>query len=256
MNRAPDEIPAADAEAILLRQASADARALLREVLQGLRSVLRDRYLMKETPMEVCMPMESAVETIRAALARLEATSPSKGSQIDPPTEGPTHRKGQFLAYIREHMSQNAAGLARTHAAMQRFLASRRRRPSRCGSAWRNADSSAVISPCGQGHRGQHPSGPDSAPRTALQILIPLPWDACHEPLIDTRPSNPLEDQRMPPDRFDLNDIAHEPTDEQLNALMKLVAAEANWRAEQARQALMRRLRDDIAAANGHPAAA
>ena len=122
MNRAPDEIPAADAEAILLRQASADARALLREVLQGLRSVLRDRYLMKETPMEVCMPMESAVETIRAALARLEATSPSKGSQIDPPTEGPTHRKGQFLAYIREHMSQNAAGLARTHAAMQRFF--------------------------------------------------------------------------------------------------------------------------------------
>lgn len=30
----------------------------------------------------------------------------------------------------------------------------------------------------------------------------------------------------MPTDRFDLNDIAHEPTDEQLDALMKSVAAE------------------------------
>jgi hypothetical protein len=30
----------------------------------------------------------------------------------------------------------------------------------------------------------------------------------------------------MPTDRFDLNDIAHEPTDEQLDTLMKSVAAE------------------------------
>ena len=57
-------------------------------------------------------------------------------------------------------------------------------------------------------------------------------------------------------ERFDLNDIEHEPTDEQLDALMNLVATEANRRAEQARQALMRRLREDIATANGHPAAA
>jgi hypothetical protein len=60
----------------------------------------------------------------------------------------------------------------------------------------------------------------------------------------------------MPTDRFDLHDIAHEPTDEQLDTLMKSVAAEANRRAEVARQTLMRRLREDIAAANGHPAAA
>lgn len=53
--------------------------------------------------------------------------------------------------------------------------------------------------------------------------------------------------------RFDLNDIEHEPTDEQLDALMLSVVAEANRRAEQARQAMMRRLREEIAAANGHP---
>lgn len=54
----------------------------------------------------------------------------------------------------------------------------------------------------------------------------------------------------MPTERFDLNDIQHEPTDEQLESLMQSVAVEANRRAEQARRELMRRLREDIAAAN------
>jgi hypothetical protein len=49
---------------------------------------------------------------------------------------------------------------------------------------------------------------------------------------------------------FDLNDIQHEPTDAQLENLMNLVALEANRRADLARQALMQRLREDIAAAN------
>ncbi|MBP6735192.1 MAG: hypothetical protein KAX51_13875 [Chromatiaceae bacterium] len=54
----------------------------------------------------------------------------------------------------------------------------------------------------------------------------------------------------MPTEHFDLNDIEHEPTDEQLDALMKSVAAEANRRAEHSREELMRRLRETIAAAN------
>lgn len=49
---------------------------------------------------------------------------------------------------------------------------------------------------------------------------------------------------------FDLNDIQHEPTDAQLQILMVSVAFEAKRRAEQAKEALMQRLRDDIAAAN------
>ena len=60
----------------------------------------------------------------------------------------------------------------------------------------------------------------------------------------------------MQNERFDLNDIQHEPTDEQLATLMQAVAAEAARRAELARQELMRRLRADIAAANGRPAVA
>lgn len=56
----------------------------------------------------------------------------------------------------------------------------------------------------------------------------------------------------MPTEHFDLNDIEHEPTDEQLDALMKSVAAEANRRADHAREELMRRLRETIAATNRH----
>ena len=54
----------------------------------------------------------------------------------------------------------------------------------------------------------------------------------------------------MQNDHFDLNDIQHEPSDAQLQALMNSVAIEANRRAELAKEALMQRLRDDIAAAN------
>lgn len=59
----------------------------------------------------------------------------------------------------------------------------------------------------------------------------------------------------MQKEYFDLNDTQHEPTDEQLEALMGLVATEANRRAELANQELMRRLREDIAAANNRPRA-
>ena len=51
-------------------------------------------------------------------------------------------------------------------------------------------------------------------------------------------------------EQFDLNDIQHEPTDAQLETLMKSVAAEAKRRADLAKEALMQRLRDDIVAAN------
>jgi hypothetical protein len=54
----------------------------------------------------------------------------------------------------------------------------------------------------------------------------------------------------MESEHFDLNDIHHEPTDQQLNSLMELVATEARRRAEAARRELMVRLRAEIAAAN------
>ena len=54
----------------------------------------------------------------------------------------------------------------------------------------------------------------------------------------------------MKPLPFDLNDIIHEPSDEQLDALMEAVAAEARKHAQVAREQLMVRLRAEIMAIN------
>jgi len=51
-------------------------------------------------------------------------------------------------------------------------------------------------------------------------------------------------------DHFDLNDIQHEPSDEQLQKLMDQVAVEVQRRAALARESLMQRLREDIIAVN------
>jgi hypothetical protein len=47
---------------------------------------------------------------------------------------------------------------------------------------------------------------------------------------------------------FDLNDIIHEPSDEQLDDLMEAVAAEARKHSQAARAQLMVRLRAEITA--------
>lgn len=49
-------------------------------------------------------------------------------------------------------------------------------------------------------------------------------------------------------ERFDLNDIEHEPSDEQLASLMEAVAAEARRKARIAQAELMARLRAELAA--------
>jgi len=54
----------------------------------------------------------------------------------------------------------------------------------------------------------------------------------------------------MQNDHFDLNDIQHEPSDAQLQALMNSVATEASRRAALAKEELMQRLRNEIVAAN------
>lgn len=60
----------------------------------------------------------------------------------------------------------------------------------------------------------------------------------------------------MQSEHFDLNDIDHEPTDQQLDFLMAAVAAEARRRAEIAREALMARLRAEIEDVNRSPESA
>jgi hypothetical protein len=55
----------------------------------------------------------------------------------------------------------------------------------------------------------------------------------------------------MDDNRFDLNDIEHEPSDEQLASLMRAVAEEASRRGHEAKQMMMKRLREELAAT--HP---
>ena len=54
-----------------------------------------------------------------------------------------------------------------------------------------------------------------------------------------------------PCSRFNLNDIAHEPSDEQLDALMEAVVTEARKHAETARAHLLSRLRAEMMAVDG-----
>jgi hypothetical protein len=114
--------PEAEADVHKLRQASAEARALLGDAAEKLRAVLGDEFFMAETPLEVQAVMESAVEAIGVARRRLESAAPVKRPSAAPPPGGPTRQQGQFLAFIREYMMRNQAGVAPRHADFQRFF--------------------------------------------------------------------------------------------------------------------------------------
>jgi hypothetical protein len=114
--------PEAEVDVRKLRQAIAEARALLGDAAEKVGAVLRDEAFMGETPVEVEAAMESAVEAISAALRQLDSADPPKRSCVAPPPGGPTRQQGQFLALIREYMMLNPAGLAPSHADFQRFF--------------------------------------------------------------------------------------------------------------------------------------
>ena len=114
--------PEAEADVRKLRQAITEARALLGDAAEKLRADLRDEAFMAETPVEVEATMEFVVEAIGAALGRLDSAAPAKRSSAAPPPGGPTRQQGQFLAFIREYMMRNQAGVAPSHADFQRFF--------------------------------------------------------------------------------------------------------------------------------------
>ena len=111
-----------EAENRKLRQASTEARALLGDAAEKLRVILQDEPIMAETPMEAWAVMESAVEAMDAALRLLESGGPETRPSAAPIPGGPTRQQGQFLAFIREYMMRNAAGIAPRHADFQKFF--------------------------------------------------------------------------------------------------------------------------------------
>lgn len=112
--------PASRAEAIPPGNV-AEATALLDDAAKRLHAVTEDEVFMPETPIEVQSAIESAAEAIDAALRRLKSITPTKTPASAPPG-GPTRQQGQFLAFIREYIMRNQAGVAPRHADFQRFF--------------------------------------------------------------------------------------------------------------------------------------
>jgi hypothetical protein len=112
----------AEADIRKLRQAITEARALLGDAAEKLSAVLADETILVETPVEVEAAIDSAVEAIEATLRRLDSAVPAKKPSAAPPPGGPTRQQGQFLAFIREYMMRNDAGVAPRHADFQRFF--------------------------------------------------------------------------------------------------------------------------------------
>ena len=90
------------------------------DAAEKLHAVLEDDAIMAETPVEVWAVMECAVDAIAAALRGLESAGLAKKPSAAPVPGGPTRRQGQFLAFIREYVMRNEAGVAPTHADFQR----------------------------------------------------------------------------------------------------------------------------------------
>ena len=104
-----------------LRQAMADARALLDNAHQQLQAITQNQAIMAEIPIEAEAAIESATEAMAQAVRRLESTG-SEGAPSTPPAGRPTRQQGQFLGFIREYMMRNQAGVAPSQADLQRFF--------------------------------------------------------------------------------------------------------------------------------------
>jgi hypothetical protein len=119
----PDPVdPRLEAEECRLREAHAQATNLLRQTIGRLVVTVQDVPIMEETPLEVWAAIDSAIEALRAALRCLESAEHAEGLATAKPSEGPTRQQGQFLAFIREYMMRNEAGVAPTHAILQQFF--------------------------------------------------------------------------------------------------------------------------------------
>lgn len=99
----------------------AAVKALLEGAAKQLRAVMRNPALMAESPVEVQSAIESAAYAIGSTCRRLESSAPKTPPAATNPG-GPTRQQGQFLAFIRQYIMRNGAGVAPTHSALQRFF--------------------------------------------------------------------------------------------------------------------------------------
>lgn len=122
MNRNHHTAPETSDEARTLRQSIVETSEPLRDAAAKLNTILQDRGIMAETPLEAQAVMESTVEAIATAVHRLDSSRPEKKPATKPSAGAPTRQQGQFLAFIREYALRNEAGVAPRHADFQRFF--------------------------------------------------------------------------------------------------------------------------------------
>jgi len=118
--RTPNPDP--NAEPRQRRHATAKAKLLLRESMARLQAVLDDRVIIDETPLEASDAMQLAADAMHAALHQLNAADSMGRPGAMAPAGAPTRQQGQFLAYISEYVAANRAGVAPSHADLQRFF--------------------------------------------------------------------------------------------------------------------------------------
>jgi hypothetical protein len=102
------------------QQGIAETRALLDAARKELHAITQDAAIMAETPLEIEAVIESVAQAIGAALRWLDSIASEKAPSAVVPG-GPTRRQGQFLAFIREYMMRNRAGVAPSHADLMRL---------------------------------------------------------------------------------------------------------------------------------------
>ena len=122
MSHVDNFTPGGAAENCRLREANAKVAKLLGESIEKLRATLNDKSIVEEAPLEVWAVIDSALEAMRAALQVLASADHTEGLADTPLSSNPTRQQGQFLAFIREYMMRNEAGVAPTHAILQQFF--------------------------------------------------------------------------------------------------------------------------------------
>jgi hypothetical protein len=122
MGRPAHANPALEAGKGHIREKNAHATRLLRQAIESLRATVQDEPIMEETPFEVRAAIDSAIKAMGTALRCLKTPERAEKPTAALSPDGPTRQQGQFLAFIREYMKSNEAGVAPTHAAFQQFF--------------------------------------------------------------------------------------------------------------------------------------
>jgi hypothetical protein len=105
-----------------LRNACSEATKRLSPVAEAFRKLLKDRAALQGIPRDVQELIGSSVEAISESLRTIHSVCPVDKAAAPPVGKGPTRQQGQFLAFIREYVMRNSAGIAPSHADFQRYF--------------------------------------------------------------------------------------------------------------------------------------